>query len=373
MYSKKTKHTSNNKLDSDTPVRKKKSSAKYFEDARPEALQLKKMQEMIDSGSHPVQYKSNSNAPIQRMPDWLAKLLSQVGEHKLESFALAATAGFAGVLAYYYFKGKPTTRAHIEEAAQDEEEEPDFSTLEGVAKAIGIHPRRLLWQLEEAPEIDPFIDPREKRDLVTVNDLYRKGFDPETMVATGVVPPSLLKDLPDNEDQKLRELFFRFNNLDFQYIGKQANGASGFLSRQGDCSTLAVMFQLAAQACGIDDVEIITDSIPMLVPAAPIHGRNSQRNVDGQACWAFMDHHWCTYKGRNYDLLFMNEGPDDVVHRKTEHLHNGVTYYVFEDGRAIIYDEMVDHHLTVALTKGYSGRVFRNGGDAESYIDTYKK
>lgn len=370
MYTKK-KHTDNNQLDSDTSVRKIKNSATYFEDTRPEALQLKKMQEMIDSGSHPVQFQRNSSAPIQRMPDWLAKLLIQIGENKLESLALAAAAGFAGVLAYYYFKGNPTTRAHIEEVSQ-EEEEPDFSTLEGVAKAIGISPRKLLWQLETAPSIDPSLSMEKKQKLVTVNDLYQQGFD-GTTAATGVVPPSLLENLPPDNEDKLEELFRRFNNLDFQYLGSQANGASGFLSRQGDCATLTLMFMLAAEACGIDNVEMVTDPIPMLVPGAPIHGRNSQRNVYGQNCWAFIDHHWCTYKGRNYDLLFMNEGPEDVVHRKSGHIHNGVTYYIFEDERAIIYDEMVDHHLTFALTKGYSGCVFTNYRDAELFIDRYKK
>lgn len=372
MYTKKNTSTGKNQSDKDAFVRKKKNSVTYFEDTRPEALQLKKIQESIPSSESPLQFNSHSNAPIQRMPDWLANLLSQVGENKLESFALAATAGFAGILLYYYFKGKPATRTHIEEVSQ-EEEEPDFSTLEGVAKAIGINPQKLLWQLEEAPAIDSSLSIKEKQELVTVNDLYQKGFDPRTIAATGVVPPSLLENLPSDNEDKLEELFRRFNDLDFQYLGSQANGASGFLSRQGDCATLTLMFKLAAKACGIDDVEIVTDDVPMLVPKAPIHGRNSQRNVDGQACWAFIDHHWCTYKGRNYDLLFMNEGPEDVVHRKSGHIHNDVTYYVFEDGRAIIYDEMVDHHLTVALTKGYSGHVFGNSRDAERFIDRYKK
>lgn len=372
MYTRKTISKGKTQSDKDAFVRKKTNSTLLFEDNRPEALQLKKMQENITSGENPVQFNSNSNAPIQRMPDWLANLLSQVGENKLESFALAATAGFAGILLYYYFKGKPATRAHIEEVSH-EEEEPDFSTLEGIAEAIGIDPQKLLWQLETAPAINPSLSIEKKRKLVTVNDLYKKGFNPGKMAATGVVPPSLLEDLPSDNEDKLEELFRRFNNLDFLYLGSQANGVSGFLSRQGDCATLTLMFKLAAEACGIDDVEIVTDPIPMLVPGAPIHGRNSQRNVYGQECWAFIDHHWCTYKGRNYDLLFMNEGPEDVVHRKTKHEYNGVTYYVFEDERAIIYDEMVDHHLTFALTKGYSGCVFKNNRDAERFIDRYKK
>jgi transcriptional regulator with XRE-family HTH domain len=370
MYTRKTKHTSN-RFDSDTPVRKKKNDTSHFEDTRPEALQLKKIQEIMVSNTHPVQFQSNSNAPIQRMPDWLAKLLSQVGENKLESFALAATAGFAGVLLYYYFKGKPSTKTRIEKASK-EEEPPDFSTLESLAKTIGVDPEELEWQLEDAPEINPHIPLEEKRKLVTVNALYRKGFDPETMAATGVVPPSLLEDLPESELDKLEELFYRFNNLAFNYTGSQANGASGFLSRQGDCSTLALMFKLAAEAAGIKDVEIETDPVPMLVPAAPIHGRGSQRNVDGISCWAFVDHHWCTYQGQKYDLLFMNAGPDEVVHRDTAHIYNGITYYLFEDGRAIIYEEMYTN-LTATLSKGSEGRVFRSDDDAENYINTYKK
>lgn len=372
MYTRKTISTRKSPSDKEAFVPKKKNSTFHFEDNRPEALQLKKMQESISSGENPVQFNSNSNAPIQRMPDWLANLLSQVGENKLESFALAATAGFAGILLFYYFKGKPATKARIEKTKK-EKEPPDFSTLEGLARTIGVDPKELEWQLEEAPEIDPSLSPEEIEKLVTINDLYSKGFDPETTVATGAVPPGLLKDLPDNEKDKLEELFARFNNLAFNYSGKQANGASGFLSRQGDCSTLALMFQLATQACGIKGVEIETDPLPMLVPSARIHGRGSLGNVDGIPCWAFYDHHWCTYRGEKYDLLFMNSGPEEVIHREnTEYTHNGITYYIFEDGRAIIYEDMFDN-FTEPLTEGNEGRVFKDTDDAGQFIDRYKK
>lgn len=372
MYTRKTISEGKTQSDKDAFVRKKTNSTPLFEDNRPEALQLKKMQENITSGENPVQFNSNSNAPIQRMPDWLANLLSQVGENKLESFALAATAGFAGILLYYYFKGKPVTKARIEKTKK-EKEPPDFSTLAGLARTIGVDPQKLEWQLEEAPEIDPSLSLEEIENLVTINDLYSKGFNPETTVATGVVPPSLLKDLPDNDTNKLEVLFDRFNNLAFSYTGKQANGASGFLSRYGDCSTLVLMFKLATQACGINDVEIETDTVPMLVPSARVHGRDSQGNVDGVPCWAFYEHYWCTYHGKKYDLLFMNSGPGEVIHREnTEHIHKGISYYVFEDERAIIYKDMLNS-LTVPLTEGNEGRVFYNADEAEQFIDKYKK
>jgi hypothetical protein len=69
----------------------------------------------------------------------------------------------------------------------------------------------------------------------------------------------------------------------------------------------------------------------------------------------------------------MNSGPDEVIYREnTEYIHKGISYYIFEDGRAVIYKDMFTS-LTAPLTEGNERRVFYNANEAERFIDKYKK
>ncbi len=376
MYAKINKHSGKDQFGSKHTTRKAvlEDKAHHFEDSRPEALQLKKIQENASRNSggatdfqlkneslaHSViqekpSSESSSNAPVQLMPDWIAKLISMASENKIQSVA-AVGVGVAGILLYYYFRGKPNVPPVIKEKVKGP---PDFSTLSSLAETIGADPKELKDQLENGG------------GKITVNDLYKFGFDPSKTAATGVVPPSLTVNLPENEDAKFAELLQRFHQFKFNYIGNTATGASGFLSRQGDCATLVDMFLLATKAAGIDGVEVDTDEVPLLVPAAPIHGRNAQSNVDGIACWVFHNHFWCVYKGQAYDLLFMNNGPKPVSHRIATHKYNEISYSIFDNGKGII-DANMFNALSTDLTNGKEGYVFASEEEVRLYIDKYK-
>lgn len=315
------------------------------------ALELKAQ----SSDEKPLSDGNSSAAVVQQMPDWMLKLIGLAKENKLVvGGAAAVTVG--GVLLYYYCKKKPGT---LPPQIEEQVPEPTFETLEDLADKVKIDPQVLINQLETG--IGNF----------DVNDFYKTGIGHDRL-ASLLVPPSLIADLPGEEGAKFTELLQRFHLLPFTYTGRQNSPGTGFLSRTGDCYTLANMFRFATVAAGIEGVEYKSDENPMLVPAATIHGRDTQGNVDGELCWAFDDHHWCEYKGVRYDLLFRRTGIHEISYRIAEKNHNGVDYSVFENGRAIIYANMFDK-LHTLLAGNHQGYVANNEDAIKEYIDTNKK
>lgn len=299
--------------------------------------------------------EGKSSAVVQQMPDWMLKLIGLAKENKLVVGGTVAL-GAAGILLYYYSKKKPGT---LPPQIEEQLPEPTFETLKSLAAKVKIDPQLLINQLETG--IGNF----------DVNDFYKTGIG-QDQLASLLVPPNLLAGLPEEEGAKFTELLQRFHLLPFTYTGRQNSSGTGFLSRTGDCYTLANMFRFATVAAGIEGVEYNSDENPMLVPAASIHGRDTQGNVDGELCWAFDDHHWCEYKGTRYDLLFRRTGIHQISYRAAEKKHNEIDYSVFDNGRAIIYANMFDK-LTTVLNGNHQGYVANNEDAIKEYIDTNKK
>jgi hypothetical protein len=291
---------------------------------------------------------------VQRMPDWMQVLVKIARENPIAATATVAL-GAASVLAYYYWRRQPKVPPRI----QAQLEPPDWGTLAGVAEQVNVTPETLRTQLEGGVG-----------DL-TINALYGKGFNPEAETATGLVPPSLLVDLPDTPAAKVETLFQRLNQFRFTYTGYSESGGSSFLSGTGDCLSLADRFLLAARAAGVADVVMDHDYEAMVVVRHAIHGRDTDANVDGSPLWFFHDHHWCVYNGTRYDLLFMDHQTPQATHRTQENvLHNGVQYDVFGD-MAVIHAEQFDK-LTLPLTPGRVGRAMPVAA-VQGFIDTHKK
>ncbi len=287
---------------------------------------------------------------VQCVPDWMRRLIKTAEEHPIASLT-AVSFGAAGVLAYYYWRTHGPAPAGVAPPA------PDVTTVAGLAHAIGVAPVDLQTQLDTGVGV------------IDVNQLYAANILPWTVQVTGAVPPTLIAGLPAAPAAKVAAIFANLNAWPFNYTGAQGNAASGFLSRSGDCATLALMFQLACDAAGAPGVTIGRDDTPMLVPQHAIHGRPATHNTDGQACWSFDNHFWGVFGGAVYDLLFMTAHLQPVVHRAGgPALHNGVTYHLFADGRAMIEGDQFAH-LTTHLTAGSQGYVAANAAAAQAYID----
>ena len=315
------------------------------------ALQLKSNSDLNINTS--IQSTSATNT-IQRVPDWMQNLFEIARANPITSIA---TLGFgaAGILAYYYWNREPQAPPLIQQ-----QNAPDITTIGGIAQAIGVDPDLLRTQLEQGVgDID-------------VSQLYDVDIIPWQVNVTGIVPPTLIANLPENLGDKVNEIFARINAIDFNYTGIQGNAAGGFLSRSGDCATLALMFQLATVAAGVEGVELRHDFVPMLVPQGPIHGRNTTSNVDGQEYWSFRDHHWCEYNGQHYDLLFMNNGPQVFHRNQADQIHNGVSYDTFDGGQAIIYPGMFNR-LTTNIGEESQGYVGQTVQEIHDYIDANRQ
>lgn len=316
----------------------------------------------LHAPSSPSRAASNNGAgpkavgmpAVQRIPDWLQAIVRMAEENPITA-AATITVGAASVLAYYYWKRQPKVPSTVQAQLLP----PDWNTLVGLARTVNVAPDVLRAQLENGVG-----------DL-TINALYKKGFDPASETATGLVPPSLLADLPESAAEKVETLFQRLNQFRFNYTGIYESGGSSFLSGNGDCLSLAERFLLATRAAGVAGVTLDHDEEPMLVVQHAIHGRNTLANLDGSPGWFFFDHHWGVYNGTRYDLLFMNHQTPQATHRTQENvLHNGVRYDVFGD-MAVIHAGQFDT-LTLPLTPGRVGRSMPVA-EVQGFIDTHRR
>ena len=270
-------------------------------------------------GMAPLQTKAISDV-VQRMPDWLNSLIDLARNNPIASLTTAGV-GAAGLLAYYYWRRQPEVPVVVEELAP-----PNRTTIAGVAAQIGVGADVLTNQLENGiGDID-------------ISQFYAVDLIPwQGGAITGAVPPSLIADLPEAPQAKVDELFTRLNAWPFSYTGTAGNGVGGFLSRQGDCRTLASMFQLATQAAGIEGVTIEEETKSMLVDPRAIHGRTDDNNVsaDGPPYWYFDNHYWCVYEGQAYDLLFRNVGAVAASYQSGTRMVGGQEYQLFPNGMAL--------------------------------------
>lgn len=308
------------------------------------------------AGYTPLQHAESGNT-LQRVPEWLQSLIALAREHPVGTAATLAV-GAGTLLGYYYYrqqKKAPKQTIH----QQEEEPAPDWSTYQGVAEAIGIDPEILRDQLENGG------------DTVDMNQVYKKGFDRRVEKIPGLVPPSLIENLEGSRQAQLDALFTRFNKWPFTYTGRVQFGASSFLTRQGDCKSLAEMFQLAAHAIGIE-VELETDPRCVLVEPGPIHGRNTDGNTDGIRVWHFFDHTWCVFNGQRYDLLFMLKGaPEASFQSGDDRQHEGILYELYPNGLAYISPDECDK-MGLRLSGGSEGYVIKASA-VKSFISEHKK
>ncbi|MGQ3013137.1 MAG: eCIS core domain-containing protein [Flavobacteriales bacterium] len=306
----------------------------------------------------PLQQAESGNT-VQRVPEWLQSLITLAQEHPIGT-ATTLVVGAGTLLGYYYYRQRQQKKAPNNTIQHHEDEGvPDWSTYEGVAGAIGVDPEVLRDQLENGG------------DTIDMSQVYKKGFDRRKEKIPGLVPPSLIENLEGSAQTRLDALFARFNNWPFTYTGRIQFGASSFLTRQGDCKSLAEMFQLAAHAIGIE-VELNTDPHCVLVESRPIHGRETDGNTDGIRLWHFFDHTWCVFNGQRYDLLFMMKGaPEASFQSGDDHEHQGILYELYPNGLAYISSEECEK-IGVMLSGGSEGLVVKASA-VESFISEHKK
>lgn len=311
-----------------------------------------------------------SSATIQREgdgdSDWISYFLA-IG------FSLA----IAYLLYHYLFKaGKITpkkpvpkiSRPSIREPKKEDEtdEKADVSTLEGIAKAINRSPEDLLKQLTEGSS--------QETSTVNLDELNKKLPVKKDGPWLGVVPPFILKSLEKctTEQEKVDQLFLQINNLSFTYNGNSRQAAYGFLHRSGDCGTLAKMFFLAAKAADIKGVKLKMEQTPMLVSSCKIHGRNETFNVEGLPYWFFIDHTWCLYNGKKYDLLFMTNDTPEVHLLLKDKKYKEMDYLCFSNGTCMILSGVLTKHKLKLENHNRLGIVFSSEEELLLYIDKYK-
>jgi hypothetical protein len=313
-----------------------------------------------NSIANPLQLKSSNSQtqPVAQMyPEWLDNLFQMAIDNPLAAGGTFAAGVFALLAFWYWNNPNPPP---VEHPPPHEEEEPDRTTVAGVAAALHMDEETLLNQLENGEG---------NVDMVDVGHVFSAADG----VIGGLIPPTILADLPEDNQQIVDTIFDRINHWPFNYNGIYQSGYQGFLSRNGDCNTLAQMMVLACQAAGVDNVEIEDDFEAMLVVQHAIHGRDTTSNVDGQAYWFFHDHHWCEYNGARYDLLFMGNATPQAFHRTNEdQQYHGINYDVFEGGRAMIHAEQFGG-LDTDLGEGRLGYVANSVEDIQEYIDEHRQ
>gem|GEM_PF-4426300 len=335
----------------------------WFTDRRPEAAAVAGQVQMIQRkrtgpGTQPVLNDAQVHGQpiVQMQGGWWGSLLGFVQQHPYIAAATLAAGGLTALYLYY-------SRSGGSQPARLPAPDPD--SVEGIATALGITAEKLQEQLDRAPG-------EEKRDDVFSIDVDRAFHGSGVNRFPGLVPASLTDNLTGSNVLKVYRLFLRFNNLPFLYNGRNSNVNTGFLNKYGDCMTLASMFQLAAEAAGIQGVTIHSLNRKMLVEPAPIHGRNAYGNVHNQLYWFFHDHHWCVYKGTKYDLLFMsNETPETHLFTETKN-YKGISYDMFSNGACMIHAENMEG-LNFELGRNDVGLVRRSKREMKQFIDQYKR
>lgn len=287
------------------------------------------------------QKNGGSGAVVQRMGGGAAAFISSfVQAHPYIALSAIALTGLAGL--YYRYHGG-------EQPEQNRQPGADSTTLEGIARQLNITPKSLRDQLESGPL---------EGGAVFRHDLERAFFDTGPQSYLGIVPPSLIRNLPQDPRAKVNEIFRRINAFSFQYQGRTTSAVTGFLNKYGDCNTLAEMFIFATRAAGVEGVVRRSQVKRMLVQRAPIHGRDTTGNTAGETFWFFHDHHWCTYGGQRYDLLFMSNRTPGHLGSLGEDVYNNVHYESFEGGRYMVHADEVRKKLNYPLHRDDVGIVF---------------
>lgn len=230
--------------------------------------------------------------------------------------------------------------------------------LDSLAKKLGISRKLLLHRLKRGfLDQEGGLDEEAFGNYINQNEVNFASKYDLLNDSMQMVPKELIAGLSGKtDDQKVQLIFDRLNLLPFFYIGDKSMG-SGFYTHVGDCSTLADMFKVATQAAGVQDVEVESDNYDRLINAAPIHGRNTQGNTEGELYWCFDNHYWCTYHKQVFDLLFMTKGPIPI-HKALHKISIGPhTVIVYESG---LY--RCDNYITKGMSamKMYLGEYAEN-------------
>jgi hypothetical protein len=230
--------------------------------------------------------------------------------------------------------------------------DPDINKLEGVALRLGMTSKQLIkhWK-ESAPAPTKIYD-----HTGTIPEVYT-GDRKKSMV-----PPSIINGLHGTNTGRLDTIFQNLNNMNFSYSGVSINPEMGYMTKSGDCLTLANMFKLAADAAGITGVLVASKVEPQIVASRAIHGRTRLGNVDGKLCWYFDNHYWCTYMGNSYDLLFMTKKAVQSYGRTKKKKYYGCSYSVFSNGYCLIdsYEgqaQLKVHYQGQGLCKGSENEI----------------
>lgn len=294
-----------------------------------------------------AQAKGANGKPLQGVfqffGDWLFDAVQAMWENPLVTIAALEVSALAIEAAYEYLTYTP----------------PDRRTIAGVATVMDISPRALENHLENGPVNDQTYD-----SAPITNAL------PGTGIVKGLIPPSLITNTGVLQGAaKLTLIFNRLKNYPFYYSGIYTNGYNGFLRKAGDCQTLVQMFVLAAQAAGINGVEIKDkQNVEMLVTGAPIHGRATQGNVRNNTYWYFHEHYWAVYNGKRYDVLFMDNQTPTTYYYKQQKTYSNVDYKVFESGRCMIMRAELQNKLNITLGPNELGLVRNKEEDIKAYI-----
>jgi hypothetical protein len=227
------------------------------------------------------------------------------------------------------------------------------------AEMLGFDTQKLIDHLNQEnlldhDELEEFLDPFFKNQKVKAKQYRVEEF--------GLIPPKLIENLQGSDPQKLNTLFERFNSMNFTYMGSSITPLDGFLNRIGDCKTLVNMFRLAADAAGIHGVQVISDGRQVLVPKRSIHGRSTKGNVMNKFCWYFDEHHWCSFGGQVYDLLFMTKQMVGGHHYVSTKTYKGVSYMTFRGGWCMIPEAEAKNKINCELQDGEMG-IVRTDGD----------
>jgi hypothetical protein len=253
----------------------------------------------------------------------------------------------------------------LEQLIQDEENEMELEEVKHVLKGKDL---QSIWDSEETgKDYDPLFT------KYGINASKKLGaFWGNRQRFTFMVPPQIIAGLEGNENAKVNTLFERINAFSFFYSGAYQPPEMGFLSKNGDCYTLALMLQLAASAAGINNVRIEKLLQRHLVAKGPAHGRDKEGNVENEAYWTFRNHFWCIHNGTTYDLLFMKKTLAKPNLYTGEALYNGIKYELYEGDKFMIASDEHDKITKKELSAGSQGIVFNSLVEVKLYIDTNK-
>jgi hypothetical protein len=200
---------------------------------------------------------------------------------------------------------------------------------------------------------------------------FQSGKDKEAR--KGIIPPEIMTGVEGKEGAaKVDVMFNNFNKIAFTYSPQHAVAAlAGFMSRHGDCGTLANMFMTATQEAGIEGVKVEGEQKRRLVPAGKVHGAGTSNEMSGKY-WAFGDHYWCVYNGTMYDLLFMKKGAEvPATYRYTaSDEYKNCSYELYGDRAFISPEELKKLGVNPGKTQGMA---FDSVKDLKQFIDTHQK